>query len=631
MVTPAMAREPPSESPRAASWRDRAWLLGSALAPALLAARHVASYAGDGQDARIVRTVGLGYAGGFRALDTWLAAVFAAVPLGTRALRAELSGIFLLAATAALVFAIVRRTVVAVTASPAWSSIVAALASASVSLSYPFQREATAAGSSLAGVVLVLLALLLATEASPSWPLVAGLVALSLSYEPTVGICAAAIVIAALVANVSGARESSPDACSPSPPSPPSPPSRLNVVASVVLAFACGLVPFLLAMIRSRVSPISTSARLFALRAAVAPHIGATGSGPRHAFALLEGEFGGILLMLAAGGFVWGLLYKRARPWSVPLAALTTVACLGLAIEKGASPDAWNAVGLLAIVGVVACAAIAMQEGVLRVARAKLPLASASAAMIVVLEAAFPAILLDEGLTRVSARPTHATSTWEDTAFAGLPSGSLLLVSAPRLYARLLAAKASGELPADFTVIPTFDPSNEASASALIRDPRLVPLFRDMALSGIPEELSLSTLATARPLAMATDPRWDRNLTRHLIPTGLLAAFEPEPRGGTDRKRALEAFEPSRMRLEKDLGTPLEPALGSLTASILLDRAVSAARTGEQEVALRALDDAAAFAPNDARVSRLKQKEMSAHGPVDVHDLVGEGLAGEAP
>jgi hypothetical protein len=71
--------------------------------------------------------------------------------------------------------------------------------------------------------------------------------------------------------------------------------------------------------------------------------------------------------------------------------------------------------------------------------------------------------------------------------------------------------------------------------------------------------------------------------------------------------------------------------LAPLTASILLDRALVAAGTGEREVAQRTLEDASVFAPNDPRLARLAVRERSARGPVDVHDLLCDGLAGAAP
>ena len=590
------------------SWKDRAWLVGSALAPTLVATTQLDIYASGGRDAAIVRTAGLGYAGGFHALDAWLAALFAFVPLGTRVLRTELVGVFLLGTTAALAFVLIRRSLVALAGPSAWAPVVAALATATMSLSYPFQHEATCPGSSLAGVVLVLTALTSAEAA----PFQAGLVTLALTYDIPVGLCVAAAVVAGRVV--------------PRPLSTTvgvAPPRAFSSGLALALGGAAGLVPFVLSAARGRVTSLSTSSRLFAS----AFGDDSTGGGFRHGAAVVLAELGEAMALLAVVGLAWGLWSRKARPWIVPLAAAFAVAVVAFVQVSGGARDAWGAPGLLVMVVAVAFAAIAMHEGVLRVARARLPLAGASAAMVVVLEAAFPAVQLDDGLARASRRSLDALSTWEDAAFAGLPGGVLVLVAAPKLYTRLLATKASGGLPGDFQLIPTFDATNEAAAAALAHDPRLVPLFRDVALTGVPQELSMSSLAAQRPLALAADPEWDRSLTRHLIPGGLLAVFEPEPRGGSDRKRALDDSQGWRTRLAASLGPERDAALASLTATILFDRAVAAAETGEREVALRAIQDASTFAPKDPRIQELTLREVSSRGAIDVRDLARQGLA----
>jgi hypothetical protein len=628
MVTPVMAAQPPSVAER-----TPAWVAASGLLPALIAAAHLDLYSGGGRDAGVVRAVGLGYSGAFRALDAWVAAPFAALPIGTRALRSSLPGVLMLAIAAGLVFVVARRRLTAIAGRSAWSSIVAAVASATVSLSFPYQHESGSPASGVTGVVLVLAALVLADGPAASAPLLAAVLTLAVSYDPAIGGCVAVALIVTWLA-AGPRRGTEPDGEAP-------PPGRLPVVGAL-LAGAAGLVPSGLAVLRGHATPLSTSARALAAASWPAgPRVPLTSiAAMRHVLGTFRAELGDLLLLVALAGFVWALVHPRGRRAALPLAAVTLTA--GVAVvsgtANGAALDVWSPVALVTLAGLVAFAGVAMQEAVLRVARARLPLASASASMVVLLEAAFPVILLDDGLTRPSARVTLAMPVWEDAAFAALPGGTLVLVSEPRLYARLLATEATGDLPGDLGLIPTFDPSNEAAASALARDARLVPLFRDIVLSGAPTELSMSTLAAARPLAVATDPRWDRTLTRHLIPAGLLAAFEPEPRGGADRKRALEATAAARARLASTLlphspaaATSPDPPLTGLTAALLFDRAVGAAAAGEREVATRALADAATFAPKDPRMQRLALAEMAAKWPIDVHELVREGLAGEAP
>ncbi len=614
-VVPVSSSQAPPPPP---TLGERAWLVGSALAPALIAAGQLDLCSDGSRDAGVLRTVGLGYAGALRALDAWLSALFAALPLGTRALRAEVPGVLLLSAASALMFTLVRRRLAAVPGAAGWASVVAGVATATLSFSYPFQHEAASPASSLAGVVLVLAVLVHVdlSRRATSRALLAFLVTLGLSYDPAVGLCVLAAAVAGLAARPVDADPS-------------------DGLAETLLAAAAGLLPFALATLHARVTPLSTSARLFAWPTGAPPSAGATSlaTGVRHALGLLRAELGEVLLLLSLAGLVVTLATRRTRRAGVPLALVTVLGGVALVHSTSSGvPDAWTPGGLVALAGIVAFAGVAMHEAVVRVARARLPLAGGSAAMVVVLEAAFPTILLDDWLARSPARPPLALVMWEDTAFAGLPVGTRLLVSAPRLYARLLATEATGDLPGDLALIPTFDPSNEGAADALARDPRLVPLFRDIVLTGAPGELSMSTLSTAMPLAVAADPRWQRTLSRHLIPSGLLALFEPEPRGGADRKHALEATAPARARLAKALGLPAglsDAPLASLTSAMLLDRALGAVGAGEHEVGLQALSDAALFAPKDARIQRLMLLVANAKGPVEVQGLVYEGLAAE--
>jgi hypothetical protein len=542
------------------------------------------AYGNGARDPRLVGAVGLGYTGGFHALDGWLAALFAEIPLGTRTLRAEIPSVLLLGLLAVLLFVLVRRCLVRTSASSAWASVVAAIAATTVTCSAPLLEEAARPGSSLLGVVLVVSALLFQDPRGRVSGSVA-LFSLSVTYDPLVGL----LVATALVSRAALA------------PVPRPGPARERWVFALA-ALVAGAGPFLVAALEARTTRVSTSAPLFAL----APF--ETGS-LHHVAAALQAELGEVLLFGSFAGVVLSLVSLRGRRENGPLLLVATVALL-LLVVFGTSQEGWSSAGLVCLASCVALAAIAMQEAVLRVARARLPLASASAAMVVVLFAAFPAILLDDSLARAATRPPLAVPLWEDAAFAGLSSGTLLLVPSPRLYTRVLATLVMGDLPGDVGVLPTFDAKNEASAVALSHDLALVPLFRDIALVGTPQELSLSTLAISRPLAVPTDPRWDRTLTRHLLPAGLLASFEPEPRGGADRKHALLATAASRARLATVLSSGGDAGLLSITASLLSDRAVAAIDTGEREVAALALGDAKAFAPNDPRIERLLAKEQ---------------------
>jgi hypothetical protein len=70
---------------------------------------------------------------------------------------------------------------------------------------------------------------------------------------------------------------------------------------------------------------------------------------------------------------------------------------------------------------------------------------------------------------------------------------------------------------------------------------------------------------------MAYELKWGRVLGRHLVPIALLDRFEPEPRGASDRRRALESFAAKRDRLERL--TANDPELSAATVYLLRARA----------------------------------------------------------
>lgn len=582
---------------------DLALAAACGLAPAIVATAHLGLSSESARDTAVIRTVGLGFSGWARALDGWVAAPFALFPVGTRPLRAALPGVILIAILGALQYATTRRLLAALCPS-AWNMLVAAVSTATFTVSYPVQHEAVSAGSSLLGVVLVQLLLILSIEAAARLPMVAAVVVLTLTYDPLTGLCGLfAVAVGLWLDRATSAR----------------PPLAAGRIVHAVLAGAMGLVPFALNRMRSQVTPLASGR--FNLTS------GLEERGIRHLATALRGELGEVLLFVALAGLVWGLVSRRALAHLLPVLAVTALAAGLVAVFGGATDDAWSPAGLLVLSGVTMLASIAMQEAVIRVAGARLPLASASAALVVVLEMTFPAMALDDALQRLVARPRNALGTWEDSAFAGLSPGDLILANRPSLYTRIVASKAAGTLPGDIQLLPLFDPTTEAAAAALSHDPELVSLFRDLALAGSPQELSLSTLATQRPLTVAADPSWDRSLTRHLVPSGLLSTFEAEPRGGADRKRALEAFQPVRVRLVAALGKKPEGHLTALTGALLLDRALLAAAMGEREVLVRANDDVQAIVPKNPRLAKLVQREAAGRGPVDVHDLLGEPRA----
>src|SRR5262249_50740328 len=145
----------------------------------------------------------------------------------------------------------------------------------------------------------------------------------------------------------------------------------------------------------------------------------------------------------------------------------------------------------------------------------------------------------------------------------------------------------------------SFDIHGREGQRALLLEPKLAPLYRDLALGVAPEELSLAQLGAQRPVLAAFDPRWDRALARHLVPVGLTSRFEPEPRGASERKKALDGFLVLKDRLVRLVVAKKDAELAAATATLLRARAIGMAATGERDMLSRALDDLRPFAPED--------------------------------
>ena len=588
---------------------DRAMLALCALVPAALGASGAASAAPASHDEAVVRVVGLGWTGVFRALDAVVAAPFMLAPIGTRALRAGLASALVAGACGALTFLIARRLARAVRPAAGSRHLITAVsgvAALSAVLAPAWQVEAAAPGGTVVGALLVLAALALAQGRGAAeksdvgeLPALAFVLGLSASYEPLV---LAAAFVAVLPWLERAVRARSLDR---------------GALVHAAPAFALGLLPLALGgVLVRRVPEIAVSAvKPFAssIGAQAGPHV-AVG-----AFALAE--IGTLILVAGAAGAVLGALVPAARRWLASLLGVIAVGGVGIMLRVPASPTHIAAVILAATAAVHVLAAVALASAVIAISTARVPFAQASVALVVVLELVLPVRAADETLSRRDTRAPRASTIWNEVAWGAAPAAAVVLVSDPVTMRRVAAARATGEMRADLLVVPTFSMPSRATDRALKAEPKLAPLYRDIALGSTPEELSLATLATDRPLLAGFDPRWDRGLARHFVPVGLTTRFEPEPRGASDRRRALEAFTPGKERLVRVAVAKRDADLASATATLLRGRAIGMAACGERDVLSRALDDLRPFAPDDAVASTLVRRIVTSKGPIDVHDL----------
>jgi hypothetical protein len=384
------------------------------------------------------------------------------------------------------------------------------------------------------------------------------------------------------------------------------------------VAFVLGLVPLGVALLRARGGAgLVVQRSLFASWAGEHTTTGVFAS----PVAFVRAEPGVIVSALAVAGLALGAFVPRARAL---LAGVTALAIIGLASPLAGAAAGTTRFGAPVLAGtaaLVVLAGIGMQGVVRAVATARVPFAKASATMIVLLELTFPVHAADEALARGIERARGAAATWDGVAWGSLPPGAALLVTDRRPMRRLLAARACGELRGDLAVVPTYALDSPAARRELVREPALVPLWRNLKLSAMPGELALSELAAARPLAVVYEPKWDRPLARHLVADGLAMRFEPEPRGASDRRRALDAFVPNRDRLAKTILATRDPDLVEASVMLLRARTIALAASGDRDIVARAVEDLHTFAPNDPVAAQIVARVVLGKGAVELKDL----------
>ena len=360
----------------------------------------------------------------------------------------------------------------------------------------------------------------------------------------------------------------------------------------MAVAVLVGLAPWLLAVLRVRAAGVPLGS---ALADAWSGERGLSHAGSPASF--VSAEMGVVLTALAAGGTFLAMLVPAARPMAAGLVALVASGLASAWLGAPLGPTRFGGPVLAAFAAASVLAGVAMQAAVRAIAAARVPMAKASAAMVIVLELALPADMADDALVRTGPRVTGAAAAWDDAAWAALPPRSVVLVTAAPVYARALAARATGTLGDDVTLVPTFlhDPY---ARRGLRSDPALLPLWRDLELAGIPGEAALSSLAAARPVAMSYEPRWGKTVAKHLVPATLFDRFEPEPRGASDRRTGLDAFAPARDRLARAIAA--DPELEADAATLLGARAKLAVDlSSDADLVARTAADVRAFAPGE--------------------------------
>lgn len=564
------------------------FFVASGAVPAAWAVAHAALVPDTAHALGAARTTGFGWTGAFRALDIVWAAPFEALPIGTRTFRAIVASAFALCLLGLVVHLLARRLIGSLVpnARGTIAAMLATSASGMITLVACAQLEGSSPGGSVLGAVLALATMLAVLERRVTWAFF--FLGLCASYELDVLACA--VPALALL--------------------------RQRPQKRVAVHFVLGLVPLVMAWaMRSHFpAPLANEASPFA---------SPLGEGDTPWFDLrsLAEEIGPVGIAFACGGLALALLRKHARHLGIALFLAIGIALLLCRAGAPCGPSRFAPCAIVALACACVLAAGAMHELAVQVARIQIPYARAGSVMVVVLEAVMPLKTADDTALR---RSEDGTAEWSTDAVLPLAPHAVIVTSATPIVRILVALRAAGELAPDVILVPANDATGRITTHAMLRDPSLTPLARDLVLDGTPQEYALSEIASTRPLFLTYDPRWDRALARHLLPQGAFDRFLGEPRGPSDRKRALDAFVPVRDRLARATRNDVE--LRHTTAFLLRARALAVGAAGDRKAAVRTVEDLDRFSRSDRTGDEIVKRiiradSLKTDGPVDVADL----------
>ncbi len=587
-----------------------AWLsLALPLGLALLRASAGAQWRGD---MALVRSVGMVPIGLEGALSSVLAQLMSLVPIGGRHLRVALVSAVALGIAGRVIYALARRLLASHGFTPRLTPALALAASLMTTLAVTWQLEGTIGGGATVAAALGLGTLLVRPSRRTTdlriWFGFGGLVALASVESHVAGAAVAvALVVQALFVGAIPPRR-----------------ALLGLGAGFSLVAVVWVIPML-------VRPLSDRAGVqlgfdFTGRAVAGLDSEAVKQG---ALAAWLSDVGIVSLAIAAFGAAVGILRQNTRWLVAPMLTLVAADALLPAVDGSIlAPDPLMPLRLMAIGAVAVLTALGVHAAVLFLSSARIPLARPAATLLGLFTFAL-VLMTSERSTHIADRRSQlGAEVWTDHALGRLPYGSVLLVRSPAVAWRLWSARVvRGERP-DILVVPTgMLDKGSVARELLTREPSLSPLLRDVAVSGVPGEFALSSLADVRPLYVELDPRWDTRLVDHLIPEPMWLAFAPTALGRSDRGASLKK---GREAFSEVLQVAQNPK-GRDDATL----AMLEVRAKEQVLALAALNDKQAVAslvgdlklidPADPLVARMeKQLETHHRRRLDVSHILPE-------
>lgn len=602
---------PDVPGPRSSRSRRTAAALASAsfVVPCLFALYWASPDTRFSEDVALVRQFGLLPLGLEGLISTGFGALFDAIPLGSRVLRASWVAALGLGAFSWLLFRVTQTALVALrgeaVAGSSLRDTLALSAALAATLSPPFVLEGSIPGGYGVAAALTLAVVAVVSgvfEVGPKTPLYLGaLVGASLLESRWAGVACAG----ALVAAVAKRRE----LC-----------TQQAATTFVLTLGALALLPLSLA-VAFWTFPTGGPQLSLALFPGVSWKLVPA---PESAAFVAWASIAGLLwCAVSLGGLGLGLVHPRARRIALPLALFILLDALFSAADRGPSHrDPLGAVRLLALGALAASAALAVRAGMLALERHRVPFGRAVSTLIMVYGFTLALVSAESSATASADRSQSVTDVYSEQTLETLQPASVVLVRSEPMLLRLAAARLTRGSRPDVLIVPMqLLESGSGRARALSREPGLMPLVRDVLLTGRPGEYALSALSDVRPLYLQPDPDWETRLHTHLVPRPFFTGFSPHPLGRSDRRVGLDEGEASLARVLAALAhEPTgDPAVREAVAHDLGQRALLLSSLGDRDAVRQLVEQLLAVDPESELARELKRRSARAgQGPLAV-------------
>ena len=249
-------------------------------------------------------------------------------------------------------------------------------------------------------------------------------------------------------------------------------------------------------------------------------------------------EIGMISLFFAAVGAAWGVVHRRLRWLLVPAVVFILLDVVYPAGSgHGLAQPSTIPIRLMALASLSMLAVTGVHTSLLALLTLRIPMARRLASLIVVFSATLVLMTVEDSSFVADRDAQRGAEVWTDEALSDVPPNSLVLVSSRALAWRFWAARVARDERPDLLIVPVSLLDRGSVAARLLQlEPALVPLIREVVLTGQPSEFALASLADVRPLYVEFDPKWDKRLIHHVVPDGLWLRFAPQALGRSDRK-----------------------------------------------------------------------------------------------